>query len=99
MQEIGTEVVETLVFKPAEAYLRRDVYHNYACMECKQNREETPILKTPKEPSVIPGSFASAEAVAQIMTQKFVMYNPLYRQEQEWKSKNILLSRQTASNC
>lgn len=98
MQEIGTEVVETLVFKPAEAYLRRDVYHNYACMECKQNREETPILKTPKEPSVIPGSFASAEAVAQIMTQKFVMYSPLYRQEQEWKSKNILLSRQTMSN-
>ena len=98
MQEIGTEVVETLVFKPAEAYLRRDVYHNYACMSCKQLREETPIRKTPREPAIIPGSFASPEAVAHIMTQKFVMYSPLYRQEQEWKRQNILLSRQTMSN-
>ena len=32
---------------------------------------------------VLPGSFASPEAIAQIMTQKFVMDTPLYHQELE----------------
>lgn len=47
---------------------------------------------------MIKGSFASPEAAAHIMTQKFVMGVPLYRQEQEWKRQGILLSRQTMSN-
>lgn len=55
-------------------------------------------MKAPKEPSVIPGSFASAEAIAHIMTQKFVMASPLYRQEQEWARQGLKLSRQTMSN-
>jgi len=47
---------------------------------------------------VIKGSFASSKAIAQIMTQKFVMGSPLYRQEQELKRQGIPLSRQTMSN-
>ena len=47
---------------------------------------------------MIPGSFASPEAVAHIMSQKFVMGVPLYRQEQEFMRNDILLSRQTMSN-
>lgn len=38
---------------------------------------------------VIKGSFASPEAVAHLMTQKFVMGVPLYRQEQEWKRQSL----------
>lgn len=106
MQEIGKEVRETLVFEPAKAILRQDVYFTYACENCEKNEEadaekedvSTPILKTPKEPSVIPGSFASPEAIAYIMAQKFVMYAPLYRQEQEWERQGVKLSRQTMSN-
>ena len=49
-------------------------------------------------PSVIPGSFASPEAIAHIMVQKFVMASPLYRQEQELNRSGIQLSRQTMSN-
>ena len=52
--------------------------------DCKENDVTTPILQTPKEPALIPGSYASAEAVAHIAVQKFVMGSPLYRQEQEW---------------
>ena len=48
--------------------------------------------------NVIPGSFATPEAIAHIMTQKFVMGSPLYRQEQEMNRKGIHLSRQTMSN-
>lgn len=47
---------------------------------------------------VIKGGFASPEAVAHIMAQKFVMGVPLYRQEQELLRSGILLSRQTMSN-
>ena len=38
------------------------------------------------------------EAVAHLATQKFVMGSPLYRQEQEWNRKGLMLSRQTMSN-
>ena len=55
-------------------------------------------MKTPRDPAVIPGSFASAEAVAFIAAQKFVMYAPLYRQEMDWKRRGIQITRQTMSN-
>ena len=98
MVEIGKEEKETLKLIPARAWVQKDVYYTYACMECKQNNIETPMVKTPREAAVIPGSFASPEAIAEIMVEKFVMYSPLYRQEQAWKSRNILLTRQTMSN-
>ncbi len=59
---------------------------------------ETPMVKAPKEKNIIPGSFATPEAVAHIMTQKFVMGCPLYRQEQDLNRRGIPLSRQTMSN-
>ena len=106
MQEIGKEVRETLVLIPAQAKLRQDVYYTYACKNCEKNEENdagkedvsTPLVKAPKEPAVIPGSFASPEAIAHIMTQKFCMASPLYRQEQEWGRQGLKLSRQTMSN-
>jgi transposase len=98
MVVIGTEVHESLKFRPAEAVLQRDIYYTYACKNCEKNDISTPVVKTPKEPTVIPGSFASPEAVAYLATQKFVMGSPLYRQEQEWNRKGLMLSRQTMSN-
>ena len=98
MVEIGKEEKDSLKLIPAQAWVQRDVYYTYACVNCKENGIETPMVKTPREPSIIPGSFASPEAVAEIMVEKFVMYSPLYRQEQAWKSRNIQLTRQTMSN-
>ena len=49
-------------------------------------------------PVVYSGSFASPDAIAHIMTQKFVMYSPLYRLEQEFNRAGLKLSRQTMSN-
>ena len=98
MVVIGTEVHESLKITPAEAILQRDIYYTYACKSCEENDISTPVIKTPKEPVIIPGGFASPEAVAYLATQKFVMGSPLYRQEQEWKYKGLMLSRQTMSN-
>lgn len=98
MVVIGTEVHESLKIKPAEAILQRDIYYTYACKNCEKNDISTPVVKTPKEPVIIPGGFATPEAVAYIASQKFVMGSPLYRQEQEWNRKGLMLSRQTMSN-
>ena len=98
MTEIGTAVRRTLVMVPAQVKIREDVYFTYACQNSKQTGTETPIRKAEKEPPLISGSYASPEAVAHIMIQKFVMHAPLYRQEQEWNRVGVMLSRQTMSN-
>ena len=64
MAVIGKEIHESLKIKPAEAILQRDIYYTYACKSCEKNDISTPVVKTPKEPVIIPGSFASPEAVA-----------------------------------
>ena len=98
MREIGKEVVNKLKIKPAEVIVEQHVYYSYACGNCNKKDIETPVAKAPREPSVLPGSFATAEAISYIMTQKFVMGTPIYRLEQELKRQGVQLSRQTMSN-
>ena len=98
MTEIGKDVRRSLVIVPAQVSIREDWYYTYACQNCKLNATETPVLKTDKLPSVIPGSYASPEAIAHIAVQKYVMGAPLYRQEQELNRSGVMLSRQTMSN-
>ena len=68
MMEIGRDVRRTLVM------IRENIYFTYACPKYKEEGTETPIRKAERLPALIPGSYASAEAVAHIMVQKFVMY-------------------------
>lgn len=98
MVEIGKDVRRTLKIIPAQVSIQEDVYYTYACPKCKQENAEVPIAAAPKEPVVIPKSFASPEAIAYLMTQKFVMASPLYRLEQELQRQKVSLSRQTMSN-
>ena len=101
MTEIGKEVVKTLEIVPAQYIVREDIYYTYACKSCGENADagcEAPVVKAPREKNIIPGSFATPEAIAHIMTQKFVMGSPLYRQEREMNRQGIQLSRQTMSN-
>ena len=101
MTEIGTEVINKLKIIPAQTIVEQHVYYTYACKSCSESADEgceTPVVKAPREKNIIPGSFATPEAIAHIMTQKFVMGSPLYRQEQEINRKGIKLSRQTMSN-
>lgn len=98
MAEIGKEVRRTLKIIPARVSIREDWYYTYACRKCQNESTQTPVVKAEKAPAFIPGSFASPEAVAHIMVQKFCMGVPLYRQEQEWARQGVKLSRQTMSN-
>ena len=91
MSEIGKEVRRSLVMTPAQIKIREDWYYTYACKRCKEEEIKMPVVKTEKATPVISGSHASAEAIAHIMVQKFVMGSPLNRQ-------GVKLSRQTMSN-
>ena len=96
--EIGKEVRRSLMMKPAKFWVREDVYYTYACKNCEQETGEANIVKAARGPALLPCSFASAEAVAHIVIQKFVMYSPLYRLEQEFNRQGLRLSRQTMAN-
>lgn len=98
MEKIGEEIRRELVIIPAKVKVLEHHIYSYACQNCKKNDIATPVIRAEKEPALIPGCFASEEAVSYTMTQKFLTYSPLYRQEMEWKRQGIELSRQTMSN-
>jgi len=95
---MGRESRRELVIIPAQVKIREHIRKVYACRDCEKDECGVPIIKAPINDPVIKGSFASPEAIAHIMCQKFVMGAPLYRQEQEWNRYGIMLSRQTMSN-
>jgi len=95
---MGHETRRELKIIPAQAVIVEHKSSIYACQNCEGNGVGGPILKAPMPEPVIKGSFASPEAAAHVMCQKFVMGSPLYRQEQDWDRNGILLSRQTMSN-
>lgn len=98
LHAMGKEVREELKFIPARAVIVRHEQYVYACRNCEKASDHVPILKALMPEPVIKGGFASPETIAHIAVQKYMMASPLYRQEQEWKQKGILLSRQTMSN-
>ena len=60
--EIGKDVRRTLQMKPAEFWVREDVYYTYACKNCEQETGEANIVKAAKEPALLPGSGLSGSA-------------------------------------
>jgi len=98
-ETLGNDYREELVVIPATVKIRKFIMPKYICRECGiADGEPTIIIKANAPSPVIKGSFASPEAVAYAAYQKFVMGVPLYRQEQEWLRKNVILSRQTLAN-
>ncbi len=95
---MGKETREELKTIPAKMVIVRHEQHVYACRNCEKGSDHVPILKAVLPEPVIKGGFASPETIAHVAVQKYMMASPLYRQEQEWKQKRILISRQTMSN-
>lgn len=95
---MGKDTRRELKLIPAKVSIIEHVGYVYSCRCCEKNDTKVPIIKAPMPKPVIKGSLASPEAVAHLMTQKFVSGVPLYRQEQEFNRNGIELSRQTMSN-
>jgi len=98
MEAIGNEYREELVVIPAKTMIRRYAARTYICEKCSDLVDRAPIRKAEWPKPVIKGSFASPESIAYTAHQKFAMGVPLYRQEQEWQRRDVLLSRQTMAN-
>lgn len=95
---MGKEIRRELKIIPAQVSIVEHVRHIYACRGCEKHGTMVPIIKAPMPEPVIKGGFASPEAVAHLITQKFIAGVPLYRQEKEFNRNGIELSRQTMSN-
>ena len=96
--EMSKQVKRVLEIIPAQVKVREDVYFVYSCRTCEHSDTTTPITTAEMPASVIPGSLASPSAIAHVMTQKYVMGMPLYRQEQQLHQLGVQLSRQTLAN-
>lgn len=98
LHAMRTEVRRELQVIPAQVKVIEHVQHLYACRACDHGGTSTPIVKVPMPKPPIPGSYASASAIAHVINEKYVQGVPLYRQEQELRRLGVGLSRQTLAN-
>ena len=96
---IGTDVVRIeLVREPSRVYKRV-----YRCRVYADSKAETEFgkadIRRPHVPApLLPGSYASASVVTDIIVKKYADALPLYRQEQMWKRLGVELKRNTMAN-
>jgi transposase len=95
---MGHETRDELKIIPAQIVAVRHRVAVYSCRGCEHDDVSVPIIKAKAPEPFIKNSIASPSLVAHIMTQKYVMHSPLYRQEQDWRRQDISLSRQTMAN-
>ena len=98
LKPIGKTVVrEEIEYIPAQIKLVKYVRYSYECPKCKHT-DHPCIVKAGVPKSVLSHSLASASSVANVIYEKYVNAQPLYRQEKEWERLGIDLSRATMAN-
>jgi transposase len=98
LQEWTARIADFKISGPAEVIIVRHVRQVYACRHCEHEEIRTPIVTAPMPKPVYPGSLASASIIAYVMSQKYVVSQPLYRQEQQFARLGLTISRQTLAN-
>ena len=98
MAEIGVDIDRKVKLVPAKFIIVETRTHSYKCVECDKTNAKSQIFRAEADKPVIPNGNATAEAIAYIATEKYVMHSPLYRLEQQLNASGIPLSRQTMSN-
>jgi transposase len=98
MRDIGVNIRDELKIIPAQIVHVEHAAHSYACGNCENSADHTPIVKAAAPRPLISGSLASPSAVAHIATQKYVNGMPLYRIEKGFTYDGAALSRQTMAN-
>lgn len=98
MVPIGTEVIRTEVVYTRPKLERIEyIATTYACPNCKDT-EEPQFIKDNGIPALIPGSYVSESLLSHIVYQKYGLYLPLYRQEQDFLQLNAPISRTTMAH-
>ena len=95
---VGEEFIRTEIeFIPAKVRVIDYYRETFECRTCRKSGKPY-MEKSPMPYPVIQHSMASPSTVAWIMHQKFVNALPLYRQEKEWQTLGVNLSRATMAN-
>lgn len=95
---VGEEFIRTEIeFIPAKVRVIDYYRETFECRPCRKNGKPY-MEKSPMPYPVIQHSMASPSTVAWVMHQKFVNALPLYRQEKEWRTQGVNLSRATMAN-
>ena len=98
MTEIGVDIDRKLKIIRPRFVIVETRTHAYKCMKCDKTNIKSQIIRPETDKPVIPNGNATAEAIAYIAAEKYVMHSPLYRMEQQFNAAGIPLSRQTMSN-
>lgn len=96
LREVSENIRQELVYIPATCKVIEHIQKVYACDKCK--KDETKFIKADVPSALITKSVLSPSLATTIVYNKFVLANPLYRQEYDFKNKGLKLSRQTMSN-
>lgn len=93
MKPIGTEVIRTeIVYTQPKLERIEYIATTYACPVCRDT-EDPQFIKDNGTPALISGSYVSESLLAYILYQKYGLYLPLYRQEQDFKQLGAPISR------
>ncbi len=98
LHEMKKDIRTELIVIPAKYIVREHITHSYACRNCEKNGTKGTVVKADSKEGLFRNSIASASLLSDIITKKYDLAQPLYRQEQQFKLQNIKLSRQSMAN-
>lgn len=96
LEEVFQKTTYKLKYVPARIIKEKHIYPVYKCNTCYSD-DETILVKAPYD-LAFPKSMADSSLVANVITEKFVKYLPLYRQEKLFKNVGLPISRANLSN-
>ena len=96
---IGTDDVRIeLIREPGRVYKRVYRCRVYADPRAEAETGKADIRRPHVPAPLLPGSYASASVVTDVIVKKYADALPLYRQEQMWKRQGVDLKRNTMAN-
>jgi transposase len=91
--KIGEDTTEQLDYEPGKLLVLRHIYPKYACSCCKDG-----VTAAPRVASPIAGGLAGPGLLSYVITSKFAVHIPLYRQQDELARAGVFLARSTLSD-
>lgn len=98
LHHCGSEDSEQIKIIPAKISVIKHKQFKYACRHCEHEELSNKIITAPKPAQPIPGSMASPDALAAVVTAKYCDALPLYRQVDIFERGGLNISRGTLAN-
>lgn len=90
-QLLGVDVVEILEFERPRLWVRRFEYPKYKI----PSRPELKVVQGPRMPNLVPGGSFGFGLAAEVLSSKFALHVPLYRQQDPFSQLGWTPSRST----